>query len=160
MSPPASFHLAQLNIGVLREPLESERMTGFVEGLDPVNATADEAPGFVWRLQTEDGDATSIRAFEDDLMIVNLSVWESIEALRAFVYASPLHKSFLRRRREWFEQMDVFMVLWWIPSGHLPDVEEAKERLTALRQHGPTAEAFTFRAAYPAPETTLAASWR
>lgn len=160
MNASASFHLAQLNIGVLREPLDSERMAGFVEGLDPVNATADDAPGFVWRLQTEDGDATSIRAFDDDLMIVNMSVWESVESLRAFVYSSPLHKSFLRRRREWFEQMDVFMVLWWVTAGHLPDVEEAKERLATLRERGPTPEAFTFRASFGAPDPAAGSARR
>ena len=141
-------HLAQVNIALPREPLESQLLAEFVAALEPVNALADRSPGFVWRLQTEDGDATGIRAFGDDRLIVNMSVWQSLEALRAFVYSGD-HLAVMRRRREWFERMaEAFLALWWLPVGHIPTVEEAEERLGHLQEHGPTPYAFTFRESY------------
>ena len=140
--------LAQLNIALPREPLTSPLLLEFIARLDPVNAAADAAPGFVWRLQTEDGDATGIRGFGDDRLIVNMSVWESLEALRAFVYSNRAHLDVLRRRREWFERMDFHLVLWWVPAGHRPTVGEAEERLDLLRACGPGPDAFTFRSVY------------
>jgi uncharacterized protein DUF3291 len=152
----AGYHVAQLNIGRLRAPLDSDQLAGFVEALDPVNALADGAEGFVWRLQTEDGDATAIRAFDDDMLLVNMSVWESVEALADFVYRSD-HRAIMRRRREFFEPMaEAFTVLWWVPAGHVPSVEEAKDRLERLRRDGPTAEAFTFRYRFEAPNADAA----
>ena len=151
----AGLHLAQLNIARLRAPLDSPELADFVAALDPVNALADAAPGFVWRLQTDDGDATSIRAFDDDMLIVNMSVWESLDALRAYVYGSE-HRAVMARRRQWFERMaEAYVVLWWVPAGHVPTVEEAKERLEALRREGPTADAFTFKTPWPAAAPTL-----
>jgi hypothetical protein len=145
------WHLAQVNIAVLLAPIDSEQLRGFVEMLDPVNAIADAAPGFVWRLQTEDGDATSIRAFEDDRIIVNLSVWETPEALGDFVFASR-HLEVLRRRREWFDKMaTAYVAMWWIPAGTIPTVEEAKARLEVLEARGPSPEAFTLREPFPPP---------
>jgi heme-degrading monooxygenase HmoA len=124
--------------------------------LDPVNALADRTPGFIWRLQTEDGNATAIRPFEDDRVAVNLSVWESLEALGEFVYASR-HLEVLQRRREWFEHMaEAYLVLWWIPAGTTPTVEEAKARLEALRERGPSPHAFTFREPFPPPDVAEA----
>jgi hypothetical protein len=152
----SGYQLAQLNIARAREPLDSPQLAGFVEALEPVNALADAAPGFVWRLQTEDGDATAIRPFDDDLLLVNMSVWESLEALAGFAYRSD-HRDVMVQRRKWFERMDeAFLVLWWVPAGHRPTVEEAKERLFHLRRHGPTAEAFTFRSPFPAPDAGVA----
>jgi hypothetical protein len=98
----------------------------------------------VWRLATEDGDATSIRAYDDDLMIINMSVWESIDDLAEFVYRSG-HVAVMRRRREWFERMRVYLALWWVPEGHTPTVAEAQERLVHLEAHGPSPHAFTFK---------------
>lgn len=144
---PVASHLAQVNIVLPREPLESPLLADFVAALEPVNALADASAGFVWRLQTDEGDATAIRGFGDDRLIVNLSVWESLEALRAFVY-SGAHVGVMRRRREWFEHLEVFMALWWVPAGHLPTVEEAEERLAHLRERGPTPHAFTFRQSF------------
>ena len=126
-------------------------MAGFKAALEPINALADEAPGFVWRLQSEDGDATAIRPYEDEWMMVNMSVWESIEALRAFVYTSG-HTSVMRNRKRWFERLETYLVLWWVPAGQEPTIEEAKERLEQLRHRGPTSYAFTFRASFPAPD--------
>lgn len=126
-------------------------MAGFKAALEPINALADEAPGFVWRLQTDDGDATAIRPYEDERMMVNMSVWESIEALRAFVYTSG-HTSVMRNRKRWFEKLETYLVLWWVRAGHEPTIEEAKERLEHLTRRGPTLYAFTFRASFPAPD--------
>ncbi len=145
-----AVHLAQVNIALPREPLDAPLLRDFVNALEPVNAVADASPGFVWRLQTEDGDATAIRAFGDDRIIVNMSVWESLEDLRSFVYATREHREVLARRREWFEAMaEAFLALWWVPAGHRPDVAEAEERVAHLRAHGPTPRAFTFRRNFP-----------
>jgi hypothetical protein len=148
----SAFHLAQLNIAEPKAPPESPLLADFMAALDPVNALADASPGFVWRLQTEEGNATAYRAFEDSLM-VNMSVWESVEALREFVYRNGDHVDVMRRRREWFEKMaELFVVLWWIPAGHIPSIPEAEERLTLLRAAGPTPDAFTFREHFPPPD--------
>ena len=159
MSTPG-WQLAQINIARFRAPIDSPLLAGFVEMLDPINALADVAPGFVWRLQTEEGNATSIHAFEDDLILVNLSVWASVEDLNAFVYRSP-HFEVFGRRREWTEHMErAYVALWWIPAGTVPTVEEGKRRLDLLIERGPTPEAFTFKLPFPAPaldaETTVA----
>src|SRR6478672_6661109 len=121
--------------------------------LGPVNALAERSAGFVWRFQTEEGNATAVRPYEDEEVLINLSVWESIEALEAFVYRSD-HTAYLRRRREWFGRMDEAMLaLWWVPAGILPALDEAVARLDHLRAHGPTPHAFTFRHRFPAPPT-------
>ena len=148
------FHLVQLNIALPKEPLEAPLLTDFVAALDPVNAQADASPGFVWRLQTEDGDATAIRAFGDDRLVVNMSVWESLDALRAFAYGNRAHLAVLRRRREWFERMAVSQCLWWIEAGDLPTIPDAEHRLDHLRAHGPTPEAFTFQHHFPPRSAT------
>ena len=149
---PGSYHLAQLNIGRIRAPVEDPIMDGFMSRLDEINAIADGTPGFVWRLQTEEGNATSIHAFDDPMLLVNMSVWESIEALHAFTYRSD-HLDLLRGRAEWFHKMNTpFLVLWWVPAGHNPSVEEAKERLELLIASGPTPEAFTFAKRFDPPD--------
>ncbi|HEY4348470.1 MAG TPA: DUF3291 domain-containing protein [Gaiellaceae bacterium] len=148
-----AFHLAQVNIGRLAAPLDSEQLQPFVERLLSVNAIADASPGFVWRLQTEDGDATAYRVFDSVDTIVNLSVWESLEALRDYVYRLPEHVEILRRRREFFVRSDEASVaLWWTPAGSLPTVAEAEERLTLLRAVGPSPDAFTFKRFFPPPD--------
>lgn len=145
------MHLAQLNIARLLEPLESPRLADFVAALDEVNAVADSAPGFVWRLQSESGNATDIRPWGDDV-IVNMSVWESVEALRAYVY-DPAHAAVLRRRRDWFSALGApHLVLWWLPVGHLPDLDEAHARLELLERVGPSVEAFTLRSPFAVPQ--------
>ena len=151
------WHLAQLNIGRAKGPMDGPVMAGFAALLDPVNALADAAPGFVWRLQDDSGNATSIRAFDDDSLMLNMSVWESVEALRAFVYTTA-HVDALRRRAEWFEKFDsVYVVAWWIPAGHIPSIEEAKERLDHLEAHGPTPYAFTLRQPFAPDDASDAA---
>jgi len=147
----SQYHLAQCNIARLQAPLDSPQLAAFVGALEPVNAMADDAPGFVWRLQTDDGDATAIRAFDDDMLLVNMSVWESIEALQEFVYRDPRHRDIFRRRNEFFERDEPYVVLWWVPAGTIPTVDEAKARLERLQQSGPSAEAFTFRQTFAPP---------
>ena len=145
--------LAQVNIGRFRAPIESPIMDGFRNALDAINALADQSPGFVWRLQTEDGNATAIRPYaDDDLMAVNMSVWGSIESLQQFVYKSR-HVDSLRGRKQWFEEIEgPILALWWIPAGHIPTIAEAKERLSHLKEHGPTPYSFTFRTPFSAPD--------
>jgi heme-degrading monooxygenase HmoA len=153
------YLLAQVNIGRMREPLDSPLLADFVAALDPVNAAADTAPGFVWRLQTEDGNATAVHAFEWDRagsagVLVNMSVWESVEALAAYVY-SDTHREVLRRRRQWFERMaEAQAALWWIQRGHTPTTDEAEERVIHLREFGPTPYAFTLKEHFPPPDVT------
>ncbi|MGQ0511081.1 MAG: DUF3291 domain-containing protein [Betaproteobacteria bacterium] len=143
--------LAQLNIGVIRAPMDSPVMAAFADNLDRINALAEASPGFLWRLQTEEGNATAIRPFENENLLVNLSVWRDVESLKAYVYDSA-HVGFMRRRREWFELMkEAYLVLWWVPGGHRPDVAEAIARLEQLKAKGPGPEAFTFRDPFPAP---------
>ncbi|WP_406441129.1 DUF3291 domain-containing protein [Streptomyces sp. NBC_00631] len=145
-------HLAQLNVATLRFPLDDPRMAPFVDMLDTVNAAADDTPGFVWRL-VEDGaaDATALRPAGEDV-IVNLTVWETQEALWNFTYRSE-HLDVIRRRREWFERhVEAHLVLWWVPAGHIPTTGEALDRLADLRAHGPSARAFTFATACSAAE--------
>ncbi len=137
-------HLAQLNIAHMLYPLDDQRMAGFVNQLDEINALAEAAPGFVWRFITEDNNATSARPF-DEMTIVNLSVWETIDLLHAYTYRSD-HAGVFKDRKRWFEMpRQANSVMWWVPAGHQPSVEEAKERLQYLRQHGATAHAFTFK---------------
>jgi len=139
------YQIAEINIGRTVAPLDSPAMAEFVEALAHINALADASPGFVWRLQSEEGDATSIRVYDDPLIIVNLSVWDSIESLRAYAYKSR-HVQFVRRRLEWFQMMDeAYMALWWIPAGQYPTALEAKQRLDHLRNQGPTPYAFSFQ---------------
>ena len=148
----ARFHLAQVNIGRIRAPLDDPIMEGFRSQLDPINALADRSPGFVWRLQTEDGNAMAIRPFDDDRMAINMSVWESLDALQQFVYRSA-HVGPLRDRREWFEPIEgPILALWWIPAGHIPTVVEAQDRLHLLKERGPSPAAFTFRTPFPPPD--------
>jgi hypothetical protein len=138
-------HLAQLNIGRLVAETDSPLVADFMNALDEINALADESAGFVWRFQTADGNATAERPYDDDRILVNFSTWQSVDALADYVYRSA-HTEFLRRRREWFDRLeDISVVLWWVPAGHQPRVDEAIERLSSLREHGPTAHAFTFR---------------
>lgn len=151
----SAYQLAQLNIAVMKAPLESPEMADFVANLDRINALADNSPGFVWRLQDDAGDATAFRPLGDDIL-VNMSSWESMEALHAYVYRSD-HVGVMRRRKEWFERMqEAYMVLWWVPVGHRPTVQEAADRLALLRRDGPTPNAFTFRHAFPPPDAPSA----
>jgi hypothetical protein len=145
------FQLAQINVGRLLAPVDSPRITSFVVRLDPVNALAEAAPGFVWRLKSDSGNATDIQYNDDPLTIVNMSVWESIEALRDFVYASD-HIHVLRERALWFERSDQpNYCLWWVPPGHQPTVTEGRERLEHYQARGATEFSFSFAQRFPVP---------
>ncbi|HEU0184190.1 MAG TPA: DUF3291 domain-containing protein [Blastocatellia bacterium] len=143
-----NYHLAQINIGRALAPIEDPLMAEFVARLDEINALAERSPGFVWRLQTESGNATYIRPYEDDRVMVNMSVWESVEHLKEYVYRTE-HAEVMRGRGQWFEKFDgPYMALWWVEAGHIPTVEEAKERLDHLRKHGESEFAFSFKRVY------------
>ncbi|MDP2674397.1 MAG: DUF3291 domain-containing protein [Dehalococcoidia bacterium] len=145
------YHLAQYNLARLLAPLDHPQIADFVANLHRINTLGDRSPGFVWRLQTDDGTSTSVRVRGDELVIVNFTLWESAEALFEFTYRSG-HAEMYRRRREWFEApTEAYLVLWWVPAGHIPTVEDADERLDHLRAHGPTPYAFTFKQRFPPP---------
>ncbi len=147
----SNHHLAQINIARMLAPIDDPVMSEFVAQLSPVNALAEQSPGFVWRLQSESGDATSIKVFDDDMVIINLTVWESIDALRQFVYKSA-HSDVLRDRKRWFQRFDgPYYALWWIPAGHLPGTGESKKRLEFLRANGESPYAFSFKNTFPEP---------
>lgn len=146
------YQIALLNIARMVAPLTDPLMAEFVAQLDTINALADSSPGFVWRLQTPEGNATTLRPYEDDLIIVNLSLWASLPDLYTFVYKSG-HRYPMQKRRQWFERFNgPYMALWWVASDHIPSVEEAKERLDYLRTHGETLYAFSFKRPFPSPQ--------
>jgi len=147
----SAYELAQLNIAVMKEPLDSPGMADFVANLDRINALAETSPGFVWRLQSDAGNATDFRPLGDSTL-VNMSVWKDVASLNLYVYKTA-HAEIMRRRNEWFARMrEAFVVLWWIPAGHRPGIEEAIVKLELLRATGPTELAFTFKKAFPPPD--------
>jgi hypothetical protein len=151
----SKYQLAQLNIAALKAPLDSPELKDFVDNLDRINALAESSPGFVWRLKGDGNDATSLRPLGESV-IVNMSVWRDVDSLRKYVYTSA-HVEILKRKREWFTRMaKAYMALWWVPQGHEPTVAEAVAKLEHLREHGATAEAFTFGEAFSAPDSQSA----
>ena len=147
------MHLAEINVGRLRYPLDDPRIAEFVENLDRINAVAEASDGFVWRLKDEAGNATQIRAYENPLIIVNMSVWASPDALYEFAYRT-MHRRFVRRRKEWFELFgQAYLALWWVGEGHFPEIAEGQRRLAHLERFGPTPWAFNFRQPFPANAT-------
>lgn len=139
------MQLAQLNIARAQHRMDAPEMKEFVNAITAVNEIADNSDGFVWRLQDESGNATGISAFDDPHMLVNLSVWESPEHLKHFMFKT-LHRDYIKRKREWFDKMpQAYFVMWWVPEGHEPTLQEALERLEHLRSEGETPFAFSFR---------------
>jgi hypothetical protein len=148
----SQYHIAQVNIGRIRAELSDPIMSGFVERLDEINALADASPGFVWRLQTGEGNATYLRPFQDERTLLNMSVWESVETLRHFVYRT-VHVELVRQRYAWFEKfLGAYAALWWVPAGHIPGIDEAKRRIAHLDGNGPSQFAFTFSWIFPPDE--------
>jgi Domain of unknown function (DUF3291) len=151
------FDLAQVNVSRLLAPLDSPLLTEFMAALDEVNAAGDAAAGALWRLQAEDGNATSVRAFGWDVrdshgVIVNLTTWTSVQALADFVFSGE-HLRVMRRRRAWFERaVEPMTALWWVPAGHRPSTDEAEDRVRRLRRDGPSSGAFTFRTPFPSSD--------
>jgi len=154
----APHELAQVNIMRLRAPLDSPELAAFVAALDPVNGLADQAPGFVWRLETEEGNSTALRIFGDDTLLVNMSIWRSLEAMTDYVYRTA-HAAIMRRRREFaLPIVEAHVALWWVPEGHRPTIAEAEERLAHLRAHGPTSFAFGIKSPFAAPSAVRGAN--
>jgi len=152
MGSDRSWHLAQVNIARMKVPIDDPLMETFRTQLDTINTLAEASPGFVWRLQTAAGNATDIQAFDDPLLLFNMSVWQDVDSLHAYTYRSA-HAGPLRARRDWFEPAQApSFVLWWIPASRLPTIEEAKERLRMIAERGPSREAFTFRDQFPPPD--------
>jgi len=146
------LELAQLNIATLIAPLDSPVLADFVAELDRINGIAEQSPGFIWRLQSDSGSAIDLEHDFGSDVIVNASVWETVEHLHAYVYRSA-HAAIMSRRKEWFSMMkESYSVLWWVPRGHRPTSTEARIKLNLLREKGPTADAFTFKKAFPSPE--------
>ena len=146
------WHIAQMNVGNLLYTQDDPRVAGFMSALDEINALADGSPGFVWRLQSDSGNATDIQVSDDPSFIVNMSVWTDVESLFAFVYKTA-HRGVMAKRRQWFAPpTDAYQVLWWIEAGRLPTVEEGLERLAYLNEHGPSAHAFGFKQSFPPPD--------
>ncbi|HEV2569741.1 DUF3291 domain-containing protein [Sphingomonas sp.] len=145
------WHLAQINVGRLTAPSGDPQVAGFFAELDRINALADASPGFVWRLQSDSGNATDIQVTDDPLFILNMSVWTDAEALFAFVYRSA-HTPVMAQRRDWFGRFDgAYQALWWIPAGTIPTIDEGLSRLWRLDRFGPSRDAFTFKTRFPSP---------
>ncbi len=152
MAVTSRYHLAQANIARLIAPIDDPRIEGFRVQLDPINALAESTPGFVWRLKSDSGNATDIRVFDDPTILLNMSVWESMESLQQYVYKSA-HVGVLRDRKQWTQKMEgPILVLWWVAAGHIPAPQEAVAKIELLRQKGPSPEAFTFRNPFPPPD--------
>jgi len=145
------YHIAAYNIARSKFPMNDPRMDGFNDALDQVNAEAESSKGFVWRLQDDSGNATNINIYDDPHMLVNLSLWESVEDLKAYIYNGD-HLAIFQRKKEWFQTMkEAHMVLWWVKQGNLPRAEEAKKKLEYFIQNGPSQEAFGFRNIHSKP---------
>jgi hypothetical protein len=148
--PNHSFHLAEFNISRLKAPLDDPSMREFVDFLAPVNAFADGSPGFVWRLDAGDGVGSTYLppSYDDPMVITNLTVWTDLESLRVFSNET-VHRYFLQSRRKWFDRVaGKHVVLWWVPAGQIPTLDEAKAKLRLLEKRGPSATAFTFHDAF------------
>jgi len=147
----SDYQLAQLNIGFAKDSADSELLADFAAQLDPVNEAAEQSPGFIWRLKGDNNNATGFNAFDEENMLINISVWESVEHLQGFMY-SEIHMNVWKDKARWFEVMDsANVVLWWIKADAYPTIDEALERLSHLSTHGPTVHAFTFKETYPKP---------
>lgn len=145
--------LAQINVGTIKFPQDDPRMSGFMNRLDEINVLAESSSGFVWRLQSDSGNATDIDIGGEPLFIANMSVWESVESLFEYVYKT-MHRDVMVQRRSWFERpVSLYQALWWIPAGHVPSPEEGLKRIEDLKENGPTPEAFNFQSRFPAPGT-------
>jgi hypothetical protein len=154
----SKYHIAQVNIARMKTSLDDPAMSGFVGRLDEINALADGSPGFVWRLQTAQGNATYLRPYDDDRILVNMSVWQTIEHLKQYVYRT-VHVELLRQKHAWFEKFaGAYLALWWIPAGYIPGVAEAKKRLAHLEANGAGPFAFTFSKPFPPDEAFLQAT--
>lgn len=147
----SQYHLAQLNIANAKASMDSSVMEGFVSRLDEIHALSDSADGFIWRWESGSADSSVVEVFGDPLLLVNLSLWESVETLKHFVYKT-VHIELIRDREAWFDKMpEMHQAVWWVPAGHIPSVAEAKQKLDLLRREGPTDSAFSMSKPFPMP---------
>ena len=147
----AGWHVAQVNIGRMLAPRGDRRVGEFYAQLDVINALADAAPGFVWRLQGDGNDATDLNPTPDPLLLINISVWTDQQSLFEFVYRTG-HTRVMASHRQWFERSEAaYQALWWVAAGHLPDIDEALSKLWMLERYGPSPQAFTFKQPFPPP---------
>lgn len=152
----SEYHLAQINVARFIQPRDHPANADFMHALDPVNADADAAPGFIWRLVGDGNDATAlVPDAADPRLLINMSLWRDPESLRGFVYDNGRHLAVMRRRKEWFEKIEIFQALWWVRAGHIPDIAEGMERIAMLRDHGATPSSFTFQSLFPAPQIAV-----
>lgn len=151
------YQLAEINIATFRVPMSDPVNAGFVAELDRVNALAESAPGFVWRLVGEGNNALDIQAFDNPNIAINMSVWQDVDSLARFVYRSEAHRAIMRRRREWFDRMDFHLALWWVEAGHRPTIAEGKARLEILSRVGSSPAAFLFNKPFPPPSAVPSA---
>jgi len=154
-----NYQLAQVNIAKFRAPIEDPVNHDFMNSLDRVNAMAETQPGFIWRFTGEGNDALDVQAFDDFDIAINMSVWVDVQSLVNFVYRNKDHKEIMQRRKEWFEKIDWYMVMWWVEEDRMPTIEEAKIRLDLLRLSGPSYSAFTFKTPYAAPSGQILKSF-
>lgn len=145
------YQLAEINIATFRSPMTDPVNTDFIANLDRVNALAEAAPGFVWRLVGEWNHLLTLKVFDDPNTAINMSVWANVDSLADFVYRSEGHREIMRRRKEWFDRMEFHLALWWVPAGYRPTVIEGKKRLESLSRVGPSAYAFLFNKPFPPP---------
>ena len=147
-----NYHLAQFNIARFRLPQQHPKNADFVNNLDRVNHIAEQQAGFVWRFKGEANDALDVQAFDDPNIVSNMSVWTSLNALSAFVYRNKDHREIMRRRKEWFDEIEFYAVLWWLEAGTIPSLTDAKNRLALLQSDGPNRDAFTFKTPFIQPD--------
>jgi heme-degrading monooxygenase HmoA len=144
------WHIAQINVARFRVARGSPANAAFEAALDEVNALAEAAPGFAWRMIGE-GENADGSVFGDDRLTINLTVWRSIDDLAAFAYRNQTHRAIMRRRREWFDELPAYLAMWWVRAGATPTLHDARARLDLIARLGPTAEAFDFRTPFPHP---------
>ncbi len=147
------YHIAEINIAKMKGVnINDPIMKEFADNLDEVNRIAEKSEGFVWRLKDDNNNATNFNPYNDVQIIINVSVWTSIETLEQFMYRT-FHSEFLRRRKEWFITYGTaHTAMWWVPQGHIPSLQEAVEKLDYLQQHGPSPLSFDLKNKFPAPE--------
>ncbi len=149
------YFIAEINIAKMKGvDINDPIMKEFVENLDAVNQIAEKSEGFVWRLKDENNNATILNPYNDETIIINVSVWKSIETLENFMYRT-FHSDFLKRRKEWFLTYgSAHTAMWWIPEGHIPTMQEAVDKLSFLQTNGPSPNSFDFRHKFPAPSVS------
>lgn len=145
------YHIAQINIARFKLPPDAPENKDFMDALDKVNERAESSKGFIWRLKGDGNNATDLHPSDDPNLIVNMSVWESLDDLMAFAYRNMEHVAVMRRRKEWFEEISPYLALWWVKAGEIPNIDDGFKALEALK-NGPSENGFTFKDRFEAPK--------